>query len=47
MNELIRFAFWFGVGYLAVTKAAPAIQAKVEAMDLDSMWDVYAEEWSE
>lgn len=39
----IRFALWFAVGYVAVTKAAPYVQAKIEAMDLDEAWDVFNE----
>ncbi len=44
MKEVIKFAFWFGVGYLVTTKVAPALQAKYEAMDLDSVWDVWDNE---
>ena len=43
MGFAIRFAFWFGVGYVAVTKAAPYVQAKIESANLDEMWDVFNE----
>lgn len=43
MKHFIKLAFWFGVGYLAVTKAAPYVQAKVESADLDRMWEIWAE----
>lgn len=47
MKQLLSLAFGFTIGYLVVMKAAPALQSKLEAMDLDTMWDVYAEEWGE
>lgn len=44
--ELAKFVFWFAVGYFAVTKVMPAVQAKIEAMDLDAVWEVWdTEEW--
>jgi hypothetical protein len=46
VKELINFALGLAVGYFAVIRAAPYLQAKLEAMDLDDMWDVYAEEWA-
>jgi hypothetical protein len=46
MNKLLEFAAYFALGYLVVTKVAPVIQAKVEAMDLDSVWELWdTEEW--
>lgn len=46
MKQLITLAVGFAVGYWVVTKAAPYVQAKVEAMDLDTVWDVWdTEEW--
>lgn len=47
MKQLLSLAFGFTIGYLVVMKAAPSVQAKIEAMDLDEMWDVFAEEWGE
>lgn len=41
MTHLIKFAFWFGVGYFAMNKVLPAIQARIEAADLDRMWEVW------
>lgn len=41
MIQLAKLAFWFWVGYTATTKAAPILQAKIEAMDLDRMWDIW------
>lgn len=41
MRHLIRFAFWFAVGYTVTTKALPAVQAKIEAFDLDRVWELY------
>lgn len=36
----------FAIGYWTVTKLAPAVQAKFEAMDLDSVWEIWdTEEW--
>jgi hypothetical protein len=46
MKQLLEFAAYFALGYLVVTKVAPVIQAKVEAMDLDSVWELWdTEEW--
>lgn len=45
MKHAVRLAFWFWVGYTLTTKAAPAIQAKVESMNLDSVWESWEEEW--
>jgi hypothetical protein len=46
VKELLKFAFWFGVGYVVTTKVAPAIQARYEAIDLDSVWEIWdTEEW--
>lgn len=47
MKHLIKFAFWFGIGYVTATKLAPAVQAKFESMDLDEMWDIYSDVWGE
>lgn len=44
MLHLIKLGLSFWAGYALVTKAAPVIQAKVEAMHLDEMWDVFNEE---
>lgn len=44
MKNLMQFAFWFAVGYYAMTKAAPAIKAKVEAMDIDEVWEIFNED---
>jgi len=44
MKQLLEFAAYFALGYLIVNKVAPVIQAKVEAMDLDSVWDVWDHE---
>lgn len=41
MRKLISFAVGYTVGYLVVNKLAPAIIARVESLDLDTMWDVY------
>lgn len=38
MKELLTFVFWFGVGYLTVTKVAPYVQAKIESQNLDATW---------
>lgn len=40
VKRLIRFAFWYWVGYSATTQAMPYLQAKLEAMDIDEMWDM-------
>lgn len=46
MKKLLEFAAWYSLGYLVVSKAMPAIQAKIEAMDLDSVWEIWdSEEW--
>jgi hypothetical protein len=46
MKDLLKFAAWFALGYYVTTKALPAIQAKVESMDLDSVWELWdTEEW--
>jgi hypothetical protein len=46
MKELATFAFWFAVGYLVTKKGIPYVQAKIEAMDIDSVWELWdAEEW--
>lgn len=46
MKTLITLAVGAVVGYWAVTKAAPYVQAKIEAFDLDTVWDVWdSEEW--
>lgn len=34
------------VGYYAVTKLAPTVQAKFETLRLDEMWDVYSGDWA-
>lgn len=39
--KLLTFAAFAALGYLAVMSAAPALQAKLEALDLDSAWDVF------
>lgn len=31
MKNLVSFALWFLAGYVAVTKAAPYVQAKIES----------------
>lgn len=43
MKHLLTFAAFYSLGYLVVTKVAPMVQAKIEAMDLDSAWDVFNE----
>lgn len=46
MKELLYAVAGFAVGYWTVTKAMPYIQAKIEAMDLDAMWEIWdTEEW--
>ena len=46
MKELAKFALAFAAGYLLVTKLAPALQARYEALDLDSTWEVWdTEDW--
>jgi hypothetical protein len=46
MRDLLYLAAGFAVGYWVVTKAAPAIQARIEALDLDAVWEIWdAEEW--
>lgn len=44
LKQLLEFAAWFSLGYLVVTKLAPAVQAKFEAMDLDAVWELWNEE---
>jgi hypothetical protein len=44
MKEIVKFAFWFWVGYTVTTKLGPAVQAKIEAADLDRMWEIWDEE---
>lgn len=41
MKHLFSLAGAFAVGYWLVTKAAPVLQAKIESMDLDTVWAVY------
>lgn len=41
VRNLILFAFWFAVGYMAVTKVAPIMQAKAEVLDLDEAWELW------
>lgn len=41
MKQLFSLAFGFAVGYLATMKVAPILQAKIEALDLDDMWEVF------
>ena len=43
MIHLLKVGLAFLAGYTAVTKAAPYIQAKVEAVDLDRMWEIWNE----
>lgn len=46
MRQLLTVAAGFVVGYWAVTKAMPYVQAKIEAMDLDAIWEIWdTEEW--
>jgi hypothetical protein len=46
MRELLILAAGFAAGYWVVKKAAPVIQAKIEAMDLDAIWEIWdTEEW--
>lgn len=44
MKNLLRLTFWAWVGYTVVLQAAPYVQAKIEAMDLDRMWEIWDEE---
>jgi hypothetical protein len=44
MKQLVGFAAWCVLGYWVVNKLTPAIQAKVEAMDLDDVWELWNEE---
>lgn len=39
MKPLTSFALWFLAGYITVAKIAPFVQAKFEAMNLDSKWE--------
>lgn len=46
MRTFIAATLGFAAGYWFVTKAMPSIQAKIEAFDLDSVWEVWdTEEW--
>jgi hypothetical protein len=46
MKQLVEFAAWFALGYLVVNKVIPVVQAKVEAMDIDTVWELWdSEEW--
>jgi hypothetical protein len=46
VKTLITLAVGAAIGYWAVTRAAPFVQAKFEAFDLDAVWDVWDhEEW--
>lgn len=47
MKHLLAVAVGFGVGYLVVTKLAPIVQAKIETVDLDTMWQVYEDTWGD
>ena len=47
MKQLLGAALWFGIGYLTVTKLMPLLQAKIESINLDEMWDVYSAEWAD
>jgi hypothetical protein len=44
VKYLLTLAVGFAVGYWAVTKAMPYYQAKIEAFDLDAVWEVWDEE---
>lgn len=41
MNNYIRFALGFTVGYLLVLRVMPFLVAKAESWDLDNAWDVF------
>jgi hypothetical protein len=47
VKQLLAAAAGFAIGYLVVTKVAPIVQARIESLDIDTMWDVYDEVWSE
>jgi hypothetical protein len=43
MRQLLAFAAGFTVGYVIFNKLAPIVQAKIEAVDLDRMWEIWNE----
>jgi hypothetical protein len=46
MKKLLEFAAWFALGYIVTDKGIPYIQAKIEALDIDSVWELWdTEEW--
>lgn len=46
MKHLINFLLGVAAGYLVVEKVMPFWQAKVEAFDLDEIWELWdTEEW--
>src|SRR5690606_10785822 len=44
LRALLYRAAGFGVGDWVVSKAAPAIQARIEALVLDAVWEIWAPE---
>jgi len=44
MTHVIKFAFWFAAGYFVTSKALPAIQAKIESINLDDVWEIWDEQ---
>jgi len=47
-KQLIAAVAGFALGYWVVTKAAPALQAKIESLDIDTMWAIFNDDaWEE
>jgi hypothetical protein len=44
VNYLLRLLAGFAIGYWAVTRLAPTVQAKIEAYDLDAVWEIWDDE---
>jgi hypothetical protein len=44
VKKLLELAAWFALGYVITNKGIPYMQAKIEAMDLDSVWELWDEE---
>ncbi len=44
MRELLALAAGLTVGYIVVSKIMPAVQARLESVDLDSAWELWNSE---
>ncbi len=44
MRELLALAGGLVVGYIVVARVIPTVHAKIEALDLDSTWELWDSE---